>query len=113
MFDAGGFRSDRELAAATAPGGTVVVCGAGPNAAGWIGPLVGFAVRRIRPRIGPVRVVGYFAGLDRGDVEDIDRMLASGQIRPAVDRVYPLEESAAAMAHVEEGRARGKVVVAI
>jgi NADPH2:quinone reductase len=38
-------------------------------------------------------------------------MFAEGKIRPHVDTVYPLAEAAAALAHVGERRAVGKVVV--
>ena len=33
--------------------------------------------------------------------------------RPVVDRTYPLEEAAAAIRHLLDGKARGKVVVSV
>ncbi len=35
----------------------------------------------------------------------------AGEIRPVIDRCYPLEQTADAVRHVAEGRACGKVVV--
>ena len=35
------------------------------------------------------------------------------KITPVVDRRYPLAETAAAIAYVEEGHARGKVVITV
>jgi len=32
---------------------------------------------------------------------------------PVIDRVYPLPETAEAIRHVESGRVRGKVVIAV
>ncbi|CAD7704020.1 unnamed protein product [Ostreobium quekettii] len=49
-------------------------------------------------------------------VKDLDRALeaiAEGRLRPVVEKVYPLEESAAAFTHVAGGHTKGKVVVAI
>jgi NADPH:quinone reductase-like Zn-dependent oxidoreductase len=37
----------------------------------------------------------------------------NGALRPVIDRVYPLDEVAAAHAHIETGHARGKVVLAV
>jgi NADPH:quinone reductase-like Zn-dependent oxidoreductase len=37
----------------------------------------------------------------------------SGRVTPVVDRTYPLEEAAAAIRHMLDGRARGKVVVSV
>lgn len=43
----------------------------------------------------------------------ITSLIDSGIIRPIVDRVFPFEETNEAMAYVEKGRARGKVVIKV
>jgi zinc-binding alcohol dehydrogenase/oxidoreductase len=43
----------------------------------------------------------------RSMLEDVNRY----QLRPPVDRVFPLEEGAAAFAHLEAGDQFGKVVL--
>jgi NADPH:quinone reductase-like Zn-dependent oxidoreductase len=113
VFDVGGFRTLRELARSVEPGGVVVLCGAGANAAGWIGPLPRLVAPRLRPRIGDARVVGYFATLQLADILELTRLLESGQVRPVIDRTYSLEDAAEAIRHVEDGRARGKVVITV
>ena len=40
-------------------------------------------------------------------------MAARGEIRPVIDRTYPLADAAAAVRHLEAEHARGKVVVTI
>ena len=40
-------------------------------------------------------------------------LIDSGAIRPVVDRVFPFESTTEALAYVEKGRAKGKVVVKI
>ena len=38
---------------------------------------------------------------------------SSPEVTPAIDRTYPLSETAAAIRHVQDGRARGKVVITV
>ncbi len=45
------------------------------------------------------------------DVDRIKELIAAGKLRPAIDRRYPLEEVAEALRWVEDGHARGKVVI--
>ncbi|MEO6114340.1 MAG: NADP-dependent oxidoreductase [Sphingomicrobium sp.] len=43
----------------------------------------------------------------------ITRLIESGNIRPVIDRAFPFEETNEALAYVETGRSKGKVVVQI
>jgi len=47
------------------------------------------------------------------DVQTIKQLVAEGKVKPAIDRRFPLEEVAAALKHVDEGRAKGKVVITV
>jgi len=42
---------------------------------------------------------------------EITRLIEAGAIRPVIDRVFPFESTNEALAYVEAGRAKGKVVV--
>ena len=42
---------------------------------------------------------------------EITRLIEAGAIRPVIDRVFPFESTNEALAYVETGRAKGKVVV--
>ena len=46
-------------------------------------------------------------------LREIGSLIDSGIIRPLVDRVFPFESTKEAMAYVETGRAKGKVVVRV
>jgi len=46
-------------------------------------------------------------------LREIGHLIDSGIIRPVVDRVFPFESTNEAMAYVERGRAKGKVIVRV
>ncbi|PZU19162.1 MAG: NADPH:quinone oxidoreductase [Shinella sp.] len=46
-------------------------------------------------------------------LHEIAKLIDAGAIRPIVDKVYPFAKTAEALAYVETGRAKGKVVVAV
>ena len=43
----------------------------------------------------------------------LTNLIGAGKVTPVIDRTYPLRETAAAIRYVEEGHARGKVVVTV
>ena len=47
------------------------------------------------------------------DLRYIAALAASGELRPVIDRVYRLEDAAAAHAYVDTGRKRGSVVLTV
>jgi alcohol dehydrogenase len=46
-------------------------------------------------------------------LREIGALIDAGTLRPIVDRVFPFEATKAALAYVEQGRAKGKVVVKV
>ena len=60
--------------------------------------------------------IGYsflFMKANGGQLREITRLIEAGDIRPVIDRVLPFEATNEALAYVEAGRAKGKVVVRI
>ncbi|MBK8070447.1 MAG: NADP-dependent oxidoreductase [Rhodanobacteraceae bacterium] len=60
------------------------------------------------------RQVSYsflFMRAEGGQLREITRLIDAGIIRPVLDRVFPFDAINAALAYVEQGRAKGKVVV--
>jgi NADPH:quinone reductase-like Zn-dependent oxidoreductase len=47
------------------------------------------------------------------DVEALKELIANGKLRPRIDRLYPLNQIVEALRWVEEGHARGKVVISV
>ena len=62
------------------------------------------------------RGIGYsflFMKANGAQLRLITRLIEGGAIRPVIDKVFPFESTNEAMAYVEAGRAKGKVVVKI
>src|SRR5579862_6151691 len=55
----------------------------------------------------------FIADLDRNDLTALATLMKDRKITPAIDRRYPLSEAAKAIAYVEEGHARAKVVIIV
>ncbi len=47
------------------------------------------------------------------DLLALKELIEAGKVTPVIDRTYPLSEAPDAMRHLEEGHARGKVVIAL
>lgn len=74
--------------------------------------LLSAGVRREAKRLG-VEYSFLFMKANGNQLREITRLFDAGVIRPVVDRVYPFAETNAALAYVESGRAKGKVVVKV
>jgi NADPH:quinone reductase-like Zn-dependent oxidoreductase len=46
-------------------------------------------------------------------VATLEELFATGKVRPVIDRRFPLTEVVDALRYVDEGRARGKVVITV
>ena len=74
--------------------------------------LVSLGVRRKAKRRG-VAYSFLFMRAHGAQLREISALIDAGLIRPVVDRVFPFESTNEAMAYVEAGRAKGKVVVSL
>lgn len=74
--------------------------------------LLSFGVRR-KARQRGIDYSFLFMRADGSQLTKIASLITSGAIRPTIDRVFPLSAAADALAYVEQGRAKGKVVVKV
>ena len=74
--------------------------------------LLSYRIRRKAKRR-KVRYSFLFMRASGDQLREITPLIESGVIRPVVDRVFPFESTKEAMAYVETGRAKGKVVVKV
>ena len=59
------------------------------------------------------KFVFYIAKLTKDDFNVLRDLMESGKVTPVIDRTYKMRETQAAVRYLEEGHARGKVVVTI
>jgi 2-desacetyl-2-hydroxyethyl bacteriochlorophyllide A dehydrogenase len=53
------------------------------------------------------------AKVSQKDLLSIVDLISSGKVRPIIDKHYPLSETGEALRYLEDGRARGKVVITV
>jgi NADPH:quinone reductase-like Zn-dependent oxidoreductase len=100
------------LRGALSPKGTLVLNGGG-SPGHVFGPVAGilravvanaFVSQRLRPL--PSRQ-------DRDELLAVTGLIGDGKLMPVVDRTYPLADTVEGLRYVEQGHARGKVVVTV
>jgi NADPH:quinone reductase-like Zn-dependent oxidoreductase len=57
------------------------------------------------------RLVFFIASMRSQDLLSLKELIEAGKVTPVVDRRYKLSEAAEAIRYLEQGHARGKVVV--
>jgi NADPH:quinone reductase-like Zn-dependent oxidoreductase len=70
-----------------------------------VGPLISLASSRW------TGLLLWWKPFNPDDVAAVTQLIAAGKVTPAIDRRYPLSEIVAALRWVDEGHARGKVIV--
>ena len=63
--------------------------------------------------IGSKKMSNMLARPNQKDLTFVRELLESGQVVPAIDRCYPLREVPEAIRYLEEGHAKGKVVITV
>jgi NADPH:quinone reductase-like Zn-dependent oxidoreductase len=111
VYDVGANRSITDLRRVLKPEGTLVLAGGAKG--NWIGAMKRPIAAMLRERVRGQRIHVYLSDHKKEDLVTLQQMANAGSIRPAIERTYPLAEAAAALDHVESGRARGKVVLTI
>lgn len=74
--------------------------------------ILSAGVRRKAKGLG-VNFSFLFMRAQGGQLSQITKLIESGAIKPVIDKVFPFEQTNEAMAYVEAGRAKGKVVVKV
>jgi NADPH:quinone reductase-like Zn-dependent oxidoreductase len=102
ILDTVGNRSVAELKGALAPGGKAAVTG--------FTRVRGLLAVSLR---GGKDVAQVQAHVTTGDLERLSALIEAGKLRPRIDRRYGFTELPAAIAYLEQGHARAKVVVGV
>ncbi|KAB2337802.1 NAD(P)-dependent alcohol dehydrogenase [Actinomadura rudentiformis] len=111
ILDGAGNRPLSSLRRMLAPKGTLVLVG-GEEGGKWLGMGRNVQALALGPFTGQ-RLAWLLAVTKQDDLMALKEMADKGELTPAIDRTYPLEEAADAVRHLTEGHPRGKVVVTI
>jgi NADPH:quinone reductase-like Zn-dependent oxidoreductase len=112
ILDIGGNTTLSRLRHALTPHGTLVIVG-GETGGRWLGG----SDRQLRalalsPFVGQ-KLTTFISAENGDDLRDLTELIEAGHVTPAIDRTYPMGEVPKAIRYVEEGHARGKVVITI
>src|SRR5213080_692285 len=97
----------------TPNGKYVMIGGGGPNDSRWVGPFGRVIKTMVLSPFTSQKMGMMMADANGKDLTILADMMQSGKLKPVIDRTYKLNEVPAAIAYLEEGHARGKVVITV
>ena len=112
ILGANAYHSIFEYRRALRPRGIYVGAGGGGSQS-LPGILLGTLLESFLSLLGSRKLRGVIAKISRNDLECLKDLLAKRKITPVIDRRYPLADVAEALRYLEEGHARGKVVLSM
>ena len=91
----------------------VMIGGGGPNDSQWIGPFGRVINTVVLSPFMSQKMGMMMADLNHNDLTILADMMQSGKVKPVIDRTYKLSEVPDAIRYLEQGHARGKVVITV
>ncbi len=91
----------------------VMIGGGGPNDNRWIGPFGRVIHTLILSPFINQKMGMMMADANQNDLTILGDMMQSGKLKPVIDRTYKLDQVPDAIRYLEEGHARGKVVITV
>src|SRR6266496_3957181 len=91
----------------------VMIGGGGPNDSRWVGPFGRVIKTMVLSPFISQKMGMMMADTSPKDLTILADLMQSGKVKPVIDRTYKLSEVPAAIAYVEEGHARGKVIITV
>jgi NADPH:quinone reductase-like Zn-dependent oxidoreductase len=114
MLDNVGNRTLSECKSVLTPTGKyVLVGGGGANEQGFIGGLGKALWAAVYAKFAHQQMGMMMADANQKDLAVLADMMQSGQLKPVIDRTYKLDHVPDAIRYVEQGHARGKVVITV
>jgi NADPH:quinone reductase-like Zn-dependent oxidoreductase len=112
ILDTAGRRPVSELRRALSARGTLVIVG-GEGGDRWLGGFQRQIFAPLRAQFGQQKLLGLSFEERQQDLFTLKALIDSGRVRPIVDKTYPLGAAAEALRYLEQGHARGKVVLSV
>ena len=97
----------------TPKGKYVLIGGGGANEQGLIGPFARIINTTVQSPFVSQQMGMMMAELNHNDLAILGDMMQSAKVKPVIDRTYKLSDLPEAIRYLEEGHARGKVVITV
>jgi NADPH:quinone reductase-like Zn-dependent oxidoreductase len=101
-----------ELRQVLTPNGALVMIG-GPSDNPWLGPLTTSVKAYFVAPFVNQKLIFMLADSNQDDLNVLRDLMQAGKVTPVIDRQYKLAETAQAIGYLEQGHARGKVIIAV
>lgn len=112
ILDTAGNRPLSVLRRALKPRGTLVIVG-GEGGGKWTGGFErALRAAALSPFVGQ-QLKGLIASERTEDLRFLTGLIEAGKVRPVIDRTYALADAPAAIGHLRDGSARGKIVITL
>jgi NADPH:quinone reductase-like Zn-dependent oxidoreductase len=112
ILDTAGRRPLAHLRRILTPQGTLVIVG-GEGGDRWLGGFQRQIFAPVRSLFTEQKLLGLISTERQQDLLTLKMLIEEGKLTPVIDRTYPLAEAPAAIRYLEEGHARGKVVISV
>ena len=112
ILDTAGRRPLSQLRRALKPQGTLVIVG-GEGGDRWLGGFQRQIFAPVRSLLTEQKLLGLISKERKQDLLTLKDLIEAGKLTPVIDRTYPLIEAPQAIGYLEQGHARGKVVLTV
>ena len=112
IFQLAGTTSPSDCRRALTSKGTLVLS-SGDSDGRWIGPVDRLIKAVVLSPFVSQKLGSFLAKPNKDDLQFLKELIEAGKLTPVIDRTYSLSEVAEAMRYLEEGHARGKVVITV
>jgi NADPH:quinone reductase-like Zn-dependent oxidoreductase len=92
--------------------GTLVIIG-GEGGGRWLGGVGRLLGATLLSPFVRQKLRGLISIERQEDLESLKELIEAGKVKPVIDRTYPLSQAADAIRYLEQGHARGKIVVTV
>jgi NADPH:quinone reductase-like Zn-dependent oxidoreductase len=112
IFQLAGTRSPSECRRALSTNGTLVIS-SGESEGRWIGPVDRVIKALVLSPFVSQKMASFTVRPNREDLQLLKQFIEDGSVTPVIDRTYPLAQVPEAIGYLEEGHARGKVLISV
>jgi NADPH:quinone reductase-like Zn-dependent oxidoreductase len=112
IFQLAGTRSPSDCRRALTSAGTLVLS-SGESDGRWIGPVDRVIKALVLTPFVSQKMASFTVKPNKEDLQFLKQLIEGGTLTPVIDRRHPLGEIPEAIRYLEEGHARGKVVITV